>query len=54
MITRPIKVLVVDDSLQSRKLLVGFLSEDPDIEVVATASNGKDALEAVGKHIPTS
>ncbi|MDM7926619.1 MAG: chemotaxis response regulator protein-glutamate methylesterase, partial [bacterium] len=52
MITRPIKVLVVDDSLLSRKLLVGFLSEDPDIEVVATASNGKDALEAVGKHNP--
>ena len=42
-----IKVLVVDDSTVARELLVHILRSDPAIEVVGTAKNGKEALEAV-------
>ncbi|QQZ07930.1 protein-glutamate methylesterase/protein-glutamine glutaminase [Heyndrickxia vini] len=40
-----IKVLVVDDSAFMRKLIVNFLEEDPQIEVIGIARNGKDAIE---------
>lgn len=42
-----VKVLVVDDSAFMRKLITDFLSESPQIEVVGTARNGKEALEKV-------
>ena len=40
----PIKVMVVDDSAVVRGLVTRTLQEDPDIEVVASASNGRMAL----------
>jgi two-component system chemotaxis response regulator CheB len=43
----PIRVLVVDDSSVIRRLVTALLSEDPDIEVVGFAVNGKRALEKV-------
>ena len=49
---RRIKTLVVDDSLLSRRLLSQLLAEDAGIEVVATASNGREALDAVALHNP--
>lgn len=39
-----IKVLVVDDSVVVRRLVSDALAEDPSIEVVGTASNGRIAL----------
>lgn len=39
-----IKVLIVDDSAVIRKVLGDLMREDPEIEVVGTASNGKIAL----------
>jgi len=44
-----IRVLVVDDSPVVRELLVYLLGADPRIQVVGTAGNGEEALEAV-KH----
>lgn len=41
---RKIRVLVVDDSVVIRRLLTDILSEDPEIEVAGTASNGRLAL----------
>ena len=41
----PIRVLVVDDSVVIRRLVTGLLSDDPDIEVVGTAINGRAALQ---------
>ena len=40
----PIRVLVVDDSVVVRKIVTDVLSEDPAIEVVGTAVNGKVAV----------
>jgi len=45
-----VKVLVVDDSAVVRGLTRRFLEENPNIEVVATASNGKNAVEAVKQY----
>ncbi|GAA0243723.1 chemotaxis response regulator protein-glutamate methylesterase [Cryptosporangium japonicum] len=42
-----IKVLVVDDSVVVRRLIVDALSDDPGIEVVGTASNGRLALAKI-------
>ncbi|MEY2784807.1 MAG: hypothetical protein RL277_1014, partial [Planctomycetota bacterium] len=42
-----IRVLVVDDSIVIRKILVDILSGDAEIEVVGQASNGKLALPKI-------
>lgn len=41
----PVKVLVVDDSGFFRRRLNEILSSDPNIQVVGTASNGREAIE---------
>jgi two-component system chemotaxis response regulator CheB len=41
----PIRVLVSEDSLTVRKRLVEVLSEDPELEVVGEAANGREAIE---------
>lgn len=47
-----ITVLVVDDSVVVRRLLVGALAEDPQIEVVGVAANGQIALAKVAQLNP--
>ena len=42
-----IRVLIADDSAVMRKLLRDILESEPDIEVVATANNGAEAVEMV-------
>lgn len=48
----PIRVLLADDSGLMRLLVIDILKSDKDIEVVATASNGKDAFEKTVKYKP--
>lgn len=43
----PISVLVVDDSVVVRRLVTDVLNEDPDIQVVGTAPNGRIALAKI-------
>ncbi|PTL78747.1 chemotaxis-specific protein-glutamate methyltransferase CheB [Vitiosangium sp. GDMCC 1.1324] len=43
---KKVSVLVVDDSHICRQLICEALSRDPDLEVVGTCANGKEALEA--------
>lgn len=47
-----IKALVVDDSRVVREFLVHILSADPEIQVVGSASDGEEALEAVRQRKP--
>lgn len=41
----PIRVMVVDDSAYNRRILTDMLEKSKDIEVVAKARNGEDALK---------
>lgn len=49
---RPIRVLVVDDSLVFRNMLVKGLNSDPNIEVVAQAEDAYEARDAILKYKP--
>ena len=47
-----IKVLVVEDSPVVREFLVHILGADPGIQVIGTANDGEQALEAVARKRP--
>ena len=47
-----IRVLVVEDSLFFRELLVKYLNRDPEIEVVASAADPFEARDMIVKHKP--
>jgi two-component system chemotaxis response regulator CheB len=42
---RPLRVLVVDDSAYNRQTIAAILAEDPGVEVIGRAVNGKEALQ---------
>ncbi|HKG25025.1 MAG TPA: GAF domain-containing protein, partial [Thermomicrobiales bacterium] len=44
---KPIRVVVADDHPATRSGIAGLLSQQPDLEVVATAANGDEALALV-------
>lgn len=52
MVTRPTRVLIVDDSAMVRKALSLGLATDPGIEVMATASNAEAAWEIMRRDRP--
>lgn len=45
--SRPLRALIVDDTVLYRKILSEVLAEIPDIEVAGTAPNGKIALSKI-------
>ncbi len=47
-----IRLVVADDHLVVREGLLAILAMDPEIDVVAEASSGRDALAAVDEHAP--
>jgi len=47
-----VRILVVDDSVVVRRLVAGVLEEDPALEVVGTAPNGRIALAKVEQLAP--
>ena len=47
-----IRILVVDDSVVIRKLLCDTLSKDPELDVVASASDGRIALAKISQLHP--
>ncbi|WP_425391447.1 chemotaxis-specific protein-glutamate methyltransferase CheB [Ekhidna sp.] len=47
-----LKILVVDDSAFMRLLITDLLSEDREIEVIGTATNGRDAIEKTAELKP--
>lgn len=44
---RPIKVLVVDDAVAVRRLLTMIIQEDPELELVGIAADGRIALNKI-------
>jgi two-component system chemotaxis response regulator CheB len=48
----PVRVLVVEDSVTVRRHLCAVLETDPDIEVVAEAGDGKEAIHLCQTHRP--
>ena len=48
----PIRVLIADDHSLVRAAIRALLEQLPDIEVVAEASNGREALDHVRQHQP--
>jgi len=51
-VTRPIRVLIADDSAFARKVLREVLSSSPGIEVVGSARDGLEALERIAELSP--
>ncbi len=47
-----IRVLVVDDSAVVQQHLTDILQSDPDVQVVATASDGQEAIDLVARKKP--
>ena len=50
--TTPIRILSVDDHELVRKGLAAILSIEPDLELVAAASSGAEALQLFRRHLP--
>jgi two-component system chemotaxis response regulator CheB len=48
----PYQVLVVDDSIFMRKLITDLITENPLYSVIATAKNGREAVEKTKLHKP--
>jgi two-component system LytT family response regulator len=48
----PIRTLVVDDEKPARMRLLELLQREPDIEIVGTATDGRDALELLRRLKP--
>src|ERR1051326_8869679 len=49
---RTIRVLVVEDSLTIRRRIIEVLASDPDLEVVAEAGDGEQAVALCERHRP--
>jgi two-component system chemotaxis response regulator CheB len=50
--SEPVRVLVVDDSALMRKLLADILRMSPEVDVVGSARDGREAIELAGKLKP--
>jgi two-component system LytT family response regulator len=47
-----IKTVVVDDEPLARRRILRLLKAEPDVEVVAECSDGREAIEAIRQHQP--
>jgi len=48
----PTRIVLADDEPLGRKRLLDLLATTPDVDVVAVATNGREAIEAVLSHAP--
>ncbi len=51
-LSSPIRVIIVDDSIIVRGVVSRILRNDPDIDIIATASDGMIAVEYAKQHKP--
>ena len=49
---KAIRVMIADDSLIFRETITTLLANDPDISVVASAGNGREAFALCQQHMP--
>ena len=49
---RPVRILVVDDSVVARRVISDILTAEADFEVVGTAPNGNLALTKIARFHP--
>ena len=49
---KKIRTLVVDDEPLARERVVGFLSAEPDIEIIGQCRDGEEAASAIVDHAP--
>ncbi len=47
-----IKVLIIDDNVDERRMILNFLAEDPDIEICTFLSSGFDIVSGIKFHKP--
>src|SRR5580704_1220623 len=47
-----IRILAVDDHPLLRKGIAALVNAEPDLKLVAEASNGKEAIDAFRSHLP--
>jgi len=47
-----VRIMIAEDQTMVRQALVALLELEPDIEVVAQAANGDEAIAMAGKHQP--
>lgn len=50
--TRQIRLIVADDHVILREGLVALLADEPDIQVLAQAGTGREALKQIEKYLP--
>lgn len=50
--TKILRVVIADDELLARQRIEDLLAKDPSVSVVATASNGPEAVAAIHKSAP--
>ncbi|HXJ39786.1 MAG TPA: response regulator transcription factor [Bryobacteraceae bacterium] len=50
--THPIKILAADDHVLLRRGIAAIIASQPDMSVVAEASNGREAVDQYRRHLP--
>ena len=48
----PIKLMVVEDNSELRKMIADYFAAKDDVEVIGTSANGMEALEQLDKNMP--
>ena len=48
---RQLRILLVDDSLVARTIIGGIIARQGDMEIVAQAKNGREAIELAERHV---
>ena len=51
-IARRIRVMIVDDAVVARGLFARWISAEPDLEIVASLRNAREALDQIGRVDP--